>query len=86
MQAMTAAPTIAPVLGQVLKLARKARGLSQDEVGAALGKTQSTVSAWENGKLRPSLEQLVVLRRVLDADRGALWDAVEAELEVPGAS
>lgn len=75
-----AAPTIAPVLGQVLQLARKRKGLSQDAVGKALGTTQSTVSAWEHGKLRPSLEQLVTLRRVLGADRGALWDAVEAEL------
>lgn len=76
----TATTAVAPVLGRVLKLARKARNQSQDAVGEALGTTQSTVSAWENGHLRPSLEQLVMLRAVLAIDRGALWDAVETEL------
>lgn len=70
----------APVLGRVLALARKAKKLSQHEVGAAMGTTQSSVSAWENGKLRPSFEQLVMLTKVLGMDRGALWDAVESEI------
>lgn len=71
---------IAPILGRALNLARRSRGLSQQEVGEALGTTQATVSAWERGKLRPNLEQLISLTHVLGANRTALLDAVEAEM------
>lgn len=70
----------APQLGRVLALARQAKGLAQHQVAAPLNTTQATISAWERGKLRPNLEQLVALARVLGADRLALLDAVESEI------
>jgi transcriptional regulator with XRE-family HTH domain len=42
---------------------RKERNLSQDDVGKAVGVYKSQVSNWENGKDRPSLENVVGLAR-----------------------
>lgn len=40
-------------LGANLRAAREARGLTQKEVGDAIGVTNRDVSRWENGKVEP---------------------------------
>ena len=53
-----------------LREARVAAGLTQEQLGFALGVTKSSVSAWENGRETPSFRILpqmrVVLRQSLD--------------------
>ena len=49
-----------------LKKARKAAGKSVDEIGAALGKSGKTISAWEVGRGQPDGDELIVLCRLLN--------------------
>ncbi|MDL5367636.1 helix-turn-helix transcriptional regulator [Xanthomonas sp. NCPPB 2654] len=51
--------------GDRLREARKAAGLTQEQLGFALGVTKSSVSAWENDRETPSFRLLPNLRGVL---------------------
>ncbi len=48
-----------------LREARVAAGMTQEQLGFALGITKSSVSAWENGRETPSFKMLPELRRAL---------------------
>ncbi|MBT2143965.1 MULTISPECIES: helix-turn-helix transcriptional regulator [unclassified Rhodanobacter] len=48
-----------------LREARVAAGMTQEQLGFALGITKSSVSAWENGRETPSFRMLPELRREL---------------------
>lgn len=48
-------------IGNNLKIVRKRKRMSQEEVATALGFTRSTYSGYENGVAQPSLENLIVL-------------------------
>lgn len=48
-----------------LREARVAAGMTQEQLGFALGITKSSVSAWENGRETPSFRVLPELRRAL---------------------
>lgn len=48
-----------------LREARVAAGMTQEQLGFALGVTKSSVSAWENGRETPSFRTLPQLRAVL---------------------
>lgn len=72
-------PVIAPVLGNLIKLARIDKRLTQDELGEALDVRQSTVSMWETGKQRPRVHQLGPLAAALGISRDALLAAVDSE-------
>lgn len=47
------------MLAQRIKELRKARKISQVELGTALGVTKQCVSNWENDNIQPSIEMLV---------------------------
>lgn len=73
-------------LGNLIRLARNDRGWSQTLLGDQVGVAQSIISAWENGKARPSVAHLLRLADVLAADRtgaapmlAAFLDAVAVE-------
>lgn len=51
--------------GDRLREARKAAGLTQEQLGFALGVTKSSVSAWENNRETPSFRLLPALRGTL---------------------
>ncbi|MFC6841501.1 helix-turn-helix domain-containing protein [Xanthomonas theicola] len=51
--------------GDRLREARKAAGLTQEQLGFALGVTKSSVSAWENDRETPGFRLLPNLRGVL---------------------
>lgn len=48
-----------------LREARVAAGLTQEQLGFALGVTKSSISAWENGRETPSFRTLPQMRTVL---------------------
>ena len=48
-----------------LREARVAVGMTQEQLGFALGITKSSVSAWENGRETPSFRMLPELRKHL---------------------
>ena len=55
-------------IGSAVRAARKARGMSQQEVADAIGTTLETVSKCERGASAPSLEVFLSMVRVLGLD------------------
>ena len=49
--------------GDILRIARLRADLTQDELGRAVGRTQSAIARWESGRVQPSLETLRELIR-----------------------
>jgi Zn-dependent peptidase ImmA (M78 family)/DNA-binding XRE family transcriptional regulator len=51
-----------------VRLARKRRGWSQQELAERLDRTQTAVSYWESGKRKPDIDDLLDLADALDED------------------
>lgn len=51
--------------GDRLREARTASGMTQEQLGFALGVTKASISAWENGRETPSFRVLPELRNAL---------------------
>lgn len=76
---------------------REVRGnLTQDELAAKLNTDQGTVSRWENGKLRPDLNDIKAIEDAVGVPHGTVLrragyiaevvtveDALEADASVP---
>ena len=58
--------------GARLRALRRAQGLTQADVGRALGVAASTVSMYESGKREPSLDTILGIARLLGAPLEAL--------------
>ncbi len=57
---------IAKIVGENLKLARKAKGYSQQQVAQALNKYQPDYSEYERGLIQLDYEKIVFLCKMLD--------------------
>lgn len=57
---------IAKMVGDRLKQARKAQGITQEEAGKALGILQTAYSRFERGVFQLNYEQLIILCRLFD--------------------
>lgn len=68
-------PTQTMTLGQRVKAARTAAGLTQHELAVAVGSQSFEVSRWENGRHRPTDEKLEALADALGIERAALEHA-----------
>lgn len=55
-------------LAEKLKSARKNAHVSANDAGEAVGRSDKTIYAWENGLAEPSAEQLVILCRIYEVD------------------
>jgi transcriptional regulator with XRE-family HTH domain len=49
--------------GHLLREARRRAGLTQAQLGSLVGRPQSAIARWENGRVEPSLETLRELIR-----------------------
>ena len=56
-------------LGEKIYRARRAKGLSQEDLAEAVGVSRQTVSQWENDKFQPNSDNIDLLCRVLDLSR-----------------
>ena len=61
-------------LSEKIKIIRKARGYSQEELGDKVGVSRQTVSDWEKGKFEPTLDSIRWLADVLEVSFDALLD------------
>ena len=52
--------------GRQLKELRQAKGLSQKELGEALGFCNQTVSFWESGRHEPDYDSLIAIAKFFD--------------------
>lgn len=65
-----------------LATARRLAGLTQAELAHAVGRSQSTVAAWETGQATPSIRLLVAVANrygLSDADLGRLLRSLAPE-------
>ena len=65
---------IAKIVGENLKHARKAKGLTQKALAAELQKYQSDYSEYETGKIQLDYEKIVYLCKRLDITPNDLFD------------
>ena len=67
-------------LFEKIRILRKARGLSQEQLGYSLsrvnkdGVSRQTISDWENGNFEPKLDNIRDLAEVFDVSFDALLD------------
>ena len=57
---------VAKLVGERLKQARKAQGITQEAAGKALGILQTAYSRFERGVFQLNYEQLIILCRLFD--------------------
>ena len=62
----SSAEEVLAAVGPRLRALRRSRGVTLDALAAETGLTASTLSRLENGRLRPTLEQLLPLARAHD--------------------
>lgn len=60
-------------LATMIRAARKAQSLSQEELGELINKGQGMVGQYERGECYPSLETLFSIIHVLNLDANALF-------------
>ena len=60
-------------IGEALKQARQALGMTQEQAAEQVGVTQPAVSYWENGKRTPDADDLRVLGQTYDTDPGSFF-------------
>ncbi len=78
-----------PTFGQNIKLLRKRRGRTQDDISIALSMKRSTLSGYENGVAEPGIEALLALAKyfkisvdtLLTVDLGTLRESELYQLE-----
>lgn len=59
-----------------LKLLRVNRGFNQDELGEKIGVSQTTISAWEQGKVKPSAKNIYELAKIYAVEPTVIFDAI----------
>ena len=59
-------------IGERIRIARKAKGLSQRHVATLFGITPGAVSQWESDETVPNVERLGILGQILNAEIGWL--------------
>ena len=65
---------IKKIVGENLKLARKAKGITQKEIAAELHKYQSDYSEYESGKIELDYEKIVYLCERFDITPNDLFN------------
>ena len=67
---------IAKTVGENLRIARKAKGITQAQLAKELHKYQSDYSEYETGRIQLDYEKIVYLCRRLDISPNELFDFV----------
>lgn len=69
-------------IGEKIYDLRKRKGLSQEELGEAVGVSRQTISKWEMGKTIPDTENIVVLSRFFGVDVSYFVPKPQCEHEI----
>ena len=64
---------IAKIVGENLKVARKAKGITQKQIAQELNKYQSDYSEYETGRVQLDYEKIVYLCKRLDVTPNELF-------------
>jgi transcriptional regulator with XRE-family HTH domain len=69
-----------PVVGAVLAAARQRANMTQVELARRLGKPQSVVSGYENGRRRVDVVEFLTIARALGDDPVEIFDEIVRSL------
>ena len=69
-------------IGERIKVARKAAGLSQTELAKRLEKTMRTVQKYESGEIEPSIAMVNAIAKVLDVSPADLIGYQKPEIQL----
>ena len=61
-------------VGENIRIARKLKKMTQQELADAIGRKNNVISDWENGKYKPDADMLELLCGALDVDANFLMD------------
>ena len=64
-------------LGQQIRQARKAKGITQEELAKNVPVSRQTISSWENDRTQPDFDTLRKLTQILEVDVGHMFDGEE---------
>lgn len=59
-----------------LKLLRVNKGFNQDELGEKIGVSQITISAWEQGKAKPSAKNIYKLAKIYAVEPTVIFNTI----------
>ncbi|MBP5651272.1 MAG: helix-turn-helix transcriptional regulator [Clostridia bacterium] len=65
---------ISKIVGENIKIARKAKGLTQSQVAQTLYMTQQQYSRFENGIYELNYSQIIAICKLLDTTPNELFD------------
>jgi transcriptional regulator with XRE-family HTH domain len=67
------------IIGDNIKKYREAKGLKQEQIADAIGKSKNVVSNWERGDNKPDADTIPLLCGLLGVDANTLmgWDNTE---------
>ena len=67
------------IIGDNIKKSREAKGLKQEQIADAIGKSKNVVSNWERGDNKPDADTIPLLCGLLGVDANTLmgWDNTE---------
>jgi transcriptional regulator with XRE-family HTH domain len=68
-------------LARNIRNARKAAGMTQEQLAQRIGLTKNSVSFYENAKRMPSIETMSIMRNVLETSLDDLVPEVRLEVE-----
>ena len=69
------------IFGERLKKLRNARGLTIIKLGKALGVNNATISKWENGLMKPSVDSIFEITKFFGVPAGYLIGTEDFNLE-----
>ena len=67
--------------GQQLQIARKKSGLTQKQLGDAIGLSKSTITSWETGARQPDIPMIKKLTQVLSVSAEYLLEIEKASVD-----
>lgn len=71
----------------IFAMARKKKGISQEELGKMVGVSRDTIRRWEKGTTTPTLQQIIKVANALGKSASSLVEEVETnKQEDPGTS
>ena len=59
-----------------LKLLRVIKGFNLDELGEKIGVSQTTISAWEQGKAKPSAKNIYKLAKIYAVEPTVIFNTI----------
>lgn len=68
-------------LGTRIKIARKQKGLTQEQLAEVIGVSRSAISRWESGDMEPTIKNLAELARTLDVSSDHLLGLDESRTD-----